>query len=159
MICDSNVMWRIYDGYDWKMNRAKRRPNQDISQAPHERSKECKVEVRAQMVNVEYCRFKPESAMTSRLSVSIRDLDVMDNVDTSSWRKFLSFCTPGSGERPREDGSCMIEVEYAIVRPDLKFGKEEARLKVFGFLPCVYILGPNFAFEPEGRPGYAWMLG
>ncbi|KAJ3390374.1 autophagy- protein 2 [Lobulomyces angularis] len=143
-VCDFNVTWRIYDGFDWERNRDCMKRRELVNRptfrgesgmpstikSNFHRSIEPKVEIRANMIKVEYDSFSADSVTSSRLLVLIKDFDIVDNVETSSWRKFLSFLTPSLGEQPRENGSNMINLELLNVRPDLKLNKEESRLKI-----------------------------
>ncbi|KAJ3221056.1 autophagy- protein 2 [Clydaea vesicula] len=143
-VCDFNVTWRIYDGFDWERNRDCMKRRELVNRptfrgesgmpstikSNFHRSIEPKVEIRANMIKVEYDSFSADSVTSSRLLVLIKDFDIVDNVETSSWRKFLSFLTPSIGEQPRENGSNMINLELLNVRPDLKLNKEESRLKI-----------------------------
>lgn len=106
------------------------------------RSKECEAEIRALMLFMEFIRFTDASRIASRLVLSTRDLVIVvyekffkflqDNVEASSWQRFLCYNLPGPSDPPRENDSRMLEVDYALVRPDLSLAeRKEARLKVF----------------------------
>jgi hypothetical protein len=72
-----------------------------------------------------------DSLCACRLSVNIRDLEIIDNVQTSMWRKFLSPQRPDAGNIPRETSSSMVRIEMTSVRPNLNLPLlEELRLKV-----------------------------
>lgn len=124
-LSDFNLSLRIFQGLDWVTEHNSRSKD-------HTRSSECKVEFRLQMMSLEFNRFTDASQTATRLSFSVRDFVVVDNIETSSWRKFLCYTLPGSSDPPRENGSNMFGVEYALVRPDIKrVDNKEARLTVF----------------------------
>ncbi|KAJ3092413.1 autophagy- protein 2 [Quaeritorhiza haematococci] len=95
------------------------------------RSRESRIEIRAYTINVEFDVFPEDCHRATRLLVLIRDFEIIDNVRTSLWRKFLSHLRPESNNVPRETRSNMFEAEVTSVRPDpSKKGLEEFRLKV-----------------------------
>ena len=95
------------------------------------RSAEGRVEFRAFKVNVEFDVYSKTSHRASRMMVSVRDFEIIDNVKTSLWRKFLSHLRPESGNTPRETESDMVRIELVNVRPDVKdVDNQELRLKV-----------------------------
>ncbi|KAJ3044694.1 autophagy- protein 2 [Rhizophlyctis rosea] len=95
------------------------------------RSSESRVEFRAFHLNLEFDVYPKTSQRASRVLVSVRDIEIIDNVRTSLWRKFLSHLRPESGGTPRETESDMVRVELVSVRPDVKNAEnQELRLKV-----------------------------
>jgi hypothetical protein len=116
---------RVFQGLDWISEQNSRRKSSA-------RSSECKVEFRFQMISLEFNRFSDASQIASRLAFSVRDFVVVDNVETSTWQKFLCYSLPGPADPPRENGSQMLVFEYALVRPDVeRVDNKEARLKVY----------------------------
>jgi hypothetical protein len=120
---DFNMSLRIFHGLDWT---TKDTPWKKESP----RSNDCQVEFRFQMISLEFSQFTAASQIASRLALSIRDFLIVDNVETSTWQKFLSYTLPESDEAPRENGSVMVDIEYVFVRPDVERDCREARLKV-----------------------------
>ncbi|KAI8145032.1 hypothetical protein BJV82DRAFT_666949 [Fennellomyces sp. T-0311] len=51
------------------------------------------------------------------LLLKIRDYQIIDNIKTSSWHKFLGYMRPDSHELPRERGSVMLHFELMGLRP------------------------------------------
>lgn len=49
--------------------------------------------------------------------LDVRDFEVIDNVKTSSWNKFLGYMRPDSHSLPRERGSMMLHVDLQGIRP------------------------------------------
>ncbi|KAJ3053878.1 autophagy- protein 2, partial [Rhizophlyctis rosea] len=123
------------------------------------RSAEGRVEFRAFKVNFEFDVYPKSSQRASRLTVSVRDFEIIDNVKTSLWRKFLSHLRPDSGNAPRETESDMVRIELVNVRPDVKdVDNQELRLKV-RLLPLRMYVDQDaltcllrfFSFEAEGK--------
>jgi hypothetical protein len=101
-----------------------------ILDSPFTRSQESKMELRTYMVRLEVAQYSPESQLASRFVLSIQDFEVIDNIKTSLWRKFMAFLRPGPKELPREQGSNMVVFEMVKVRPNPKLDNQEVRLKV-----------------------------
>ncbi len=92
---------------------------------------ESRVELRAYMMTINFDRFKESSQIASNLSIKVRDFEIIDNVTSSLWRKFLSHLRPETGDVPRERGSDMLKIEMTYVRPDIKTADVvECRFKV-----------------------------
>eukprot|EP00842_Homolaphlyctis_polyrhiza_P007006 jgi/Hompol1/895/HPOL_001455-RA len=65
---------------------------------------------------------------TREIDITVRDIEIIDNVFASQWRKFFSYMQPEANMLPRETGSDMLCVSLKAVQPD-KHGDEEMRLK------------------------------
>ncbi|KAI8810163.1 ATG C terminal domain-containing protein, partial [Cladochytrium replicatum] len=89
------------------------------------------IELRLVHVNIEYDKYEVDSQLASRLLFRVRDLEIIDSVRTSLWRKFLSHLRSDFDTRPRETSSDMVAVEVLTVRPDpSKSPREELRLRI-----------------------------
>ncbi|KAI8811104.1 ATG C terminal domain-containing protein [Cladochytrium replicatum] len=89
------------------------------------------IELRLVHVNVDYDKYEAGSQLASRLLFRIRDLEIIDSVRTSLWRKFLSHLRSDFDTHPRETSSDMVALEVLSVRPDpSKSPREELRLRV-----------------------------
>ncbi|KAJ3293124.1 autophagy- protein 2 [Borealophlyctis nickersoniae] len=128
-----------------------------------QRSRHGYIEFRAFHINVEYDIYPSTSQIATRLLVHVRDFEIIDNVRTSLWRKFLSHLRPDSDTVPRETESNMIEFDLASVRPSIAEGDNlELRLKV-SLLPIRMYVDQDalscllrfFSFEHLGRMGEA----
>ncbi|KAJ3015495.1 autophagy- protein 2 [Thoreauomyces humboldtii] len=106
----------------------RRRPT---STADLVRSQSAQVLFKVYALNVEFDTY-PEDAQTAwQLAANIRDVEIIDNVASSRWRKFLSYMRPDANAPPREPGSKMIRVDLSNVRPDpARSPDEELRLKI-----------------------------
>ncbi|KAI7862276.1 hypothetical protein BDF14DRAFT_1974660 [Spinellus fusiger] len=73
----------------------------------------------------------PHSEQTGlHLKLTLRDLEMIDNIKTSSWKKFLGYMRPDASSTPREKGSSMIDIELTGVRPVPQDPTQEFRFKV-----------------------------
>ncbi|KAI9345309.1 hypothetical protein BDR26DRAFT_893514 [Obelidium mucronatum] len=95
------------------------------------RSSEPRIQINLTRVNVESKIFPETNVCASELLLSIDVLEVIDNVTTSMWRKFLTAMRPGEDDRPLETGSSMLIIDWVKVRPKLEVPEsQEIRLKV-----------------------------
>lgn len=79
---------------------------------------------------VEFDKFQPNDPLVSRTFVTVRDLEILDHIKTSTWKKFLTALRSDSRGNVRETGSSMVRIELRSVRPASGDHTEEARLRV-----------------------------
>lgn len=94
------------------------------------RSRAPSIEFRFSGLCVDMKHFKEEVPLVSRLLVTIQDVDILDHIKTSTWRKFLTALREDSRGNIREAGSDMVRVELRSVHPVPDHPSEEARLRV-----------------------------
>lgn len=95
------------------------------------RSQSSQMIIKAYALNVKYDVFPDDVQTAWHLGVTIRDVEIIDNVRTSRWRKFLSYRRPDGNALPRETSSKMVKFDLSSVRPNLGVNSdEELRLKV-----------------------------
>ncbi|KAI8849013.1 hypothetical protein BC829DRAFT_392668 [Chytridium lagenaria] len=95
------------------------------------RSREPAMEFRAFGIFIDVKILSVTSDRASKMLFLVRDFDIIDNIRTSTWRKFLSHMRPDSDDQPREKKSDMIRFELLKVRPNpSQIHLEETRLKV-----------------------------
>lgn len=79
------------------------------------RSKRHKITFELQGIDVDMIVFPPGSGETeSSIDIRVKNLDVLDSVPTSTWKKFATY-DRDAGER--ELGSSMVHIEMLNVRP------------------------------------------
>ncbi|KZT09510.1 uncharacterized protein LAESUDRAFT_756466 [Laetiporus sulphureus 93-53] len=93
------------------------------------RSKGPSIEFRLMGVDAEVDRYKQDSEFTSRTLVTVRDVEILDHIKTSTWRKFLTALLTDPRGNIRETGSNMVRVELRTVHPVPSDPSEEARLR------------------------------
>lgn len=92
------------------------------------RSKTHKLQFELKGVCVDFLLFPPEAGETqSSVDVRVRDLEIIDNVPTSTWKKFVTYMQDAGG---RETGSNMVHLEVMNVRPVPELAASELVLKV-----------------------------
>lgn len=75
------------------------------------------IEIHLENVEVDFNLMPPIDSVGLHLLLNIRDFEVIDNIKTSRWNKFLGYMRPGAHQLPRERGSSMLRFELTGVRP------------------------------------------
>ncbi|KAF8077884.1 hypothetical protein FPV67DRAFT_1463315 [Lyophyllum atratum] len=74
-------------------------------------------------------QYMPDAPVVSRTFVTVRDLEILDHIKTSTWKKFLTELRSDSRGNVRETDSNMVRLELRSVRPVPGHHVEEARLR------------------------------
>ncbi|KDQ60992.1 hypothetical protein JAAARDRAFT_31991 [Jaapia argillacea MUCL 33604] len=93
------------------------------------RSKGPSIEIKLMGLSSEVDQYRPGEPMASRVFATVRDLEILDHIKTSTWRKFLSELLSDSRGNVRETESNMVRVELLMVHPVAGNASEEARLR------------------------------
>lgn len=106
-----------------------------------ERSKMPSIEFSLAGMALEFDQYQPEANLASRLLFTIKDLEILDHIRTSTWSKFLTSMRSDSRGNVRETDSNMVRVELQMLLPYKGRKEQEARLKVFHDCryECAYI--------------------
>ncbi|KAF5315958.1 hypothetical protein D9611_004756 [Ephemerocybe angulata] len=80
-------------------------------------------------LNAELNKYGGTSVVVSRTFATVRDLEILDHIKTSTWKKFLTALRSDSKGNIRETGANMVRIELHSVRPSLGHTSEEARLR------------------------------
>ncbi|ORX90696.1 hypothetical protein K493DRAFT_339837 [Basidiobolus meristosporus CBS 931.73] len=94
------------------------------------RSRSSQLDIKLIAINAEYQQYPLGVETASRARFSVRDVEIIDRVQTSMWKKFLSYLRPDSDTSPRETWSNMVRIELDGVRPVPNVPLEEMRLKI-----------------------------
>ena len=94
------------------------------------RSKGPSIEIRLQGLNAEIDNYRPGETLVSRTLILVTDLEILDHIKTSTWKKFLTDMRSDSRGNVRETESNMARIELLGVRPSPSHPAEEARLRV-----------------------------
>ncbi|RPA94316.1 hypothetical protein L873DRAFT_1701881 [Choiromyces venosus 120613-1] len=79
------------------------------------RSRSHKMQIELKGVCVDFLLFPPDMGETqSSVDLRVRDLEIFDNVPTSTWRKFVTYMQDAG---VRETGSNMVHLEIMNVKP------------------------------------------
>ncbi|EPQ58082.1 hypothetical protein GLOTRDRAFT_35556 [Gloeophyllum trabeum ATCC 11539] len=93
------------------------------------RSKGPSIEIRLASVQATVDQYGPDKGLASRTFATVKDLEILDHIKTSTWRKFLSELITDSRGNMRETDSNMVRMELCNVRPVPGNPSEEARVK------------------------------
>ncbi|OBZ75363.1 Autophagy-related protein 2 [Grifola frondosa] len=93
------------------------------------RSKGPSIEFRLLGVDAEVDTYVPDAALVSRTLATVKDVEILDHIKSSTWKKFLTALRSDSRGNVRESDSNMVRVELRSVRPVPGHPSEEARLR------------------------------
>lgn len=93
------------------------------------RSRKSRVEFQFQQLQVKFDRWNPESQMSSRVLITVDEIEILDHIKTSTWKTFLTSLHSDSQGNVREAGSSMFRAELLGVRPVIGSASEELRLR------------------------------
>lgn len=108
------------------------------------RSKGPCIEFRLQALGIEVDNYVADPSLASRTLVTVRDVEILDHIKTSTWSKFLTSLRADSKGNIRETGSNMIRLEIRKVYPVVGNAAEEARLRVSVLVRAVACRVLNF---------------
>lgn len=100
------------------------------------RSRTPSIEFRIAGLDAEVDQYLPNEAMVSRTFATIKELEILDHIKTSTWKKFLTDSRSDSRGNIRETDSNMVRVELRSIRPVPGHPSEEARLRVRSLSYC-----------------------
>ncbi|KAL4267314.1 Autophagy-related protein 2 [Pleurotus pulmonarius] len=93
------------------------------------RSKRSRIEICLMGLRAEVDKYLPDDPTVARNFVTVKDVEILDHIKSSTWKKFLTSIKTDSKGTIRETGSNMVRVELLTVRPAPGHPSEEARLK------------------------------
>lgn len=105
------------------------------------RSKAFAIEINVRGVDASFDSYSPtalpsKSSVTSqpgsKVKVDVSSFEILDNIKTSTWRKFLTEMRPSDGGLVRASGSPMAKLEINTMRPVARVdsAQEEINMKV-----------------------------
>jgi len=99
------------------------------------RSRSHKIQIELKGVCVDFLLFPPDMGETqSSVDLRVRDLEIFDNVPTSTWRKFVTYMQDAG---VRETGSNMVHIEIMNVKPVPGLAASEIVLRVCIIYPSI----------------------
>ncbi|RPD66149.1 hypothetical protein L227DRAFT_488798, partial [Lentinus tigrinus ALCF2SS1-6] len=93
------------------------------------RSKGPSIEIKLMDLDADVDQYRPEAALVSRVFVTVKDLEILDHIKTSTWSKFLTSLRADSRGNVRETDSNMVRVELRMLHPVPGHPSQEARLR------------------------------
>lgn len=94
------------------------------------RSKGPSIEFKLMNVSAEVDQYKEHPAVASRTLITVQNIEILDHIKTSTWRKFLTALLLDSKGNIRETGSNMARIELRKVYPAPGNPITETRLRV-----------------------------
>ena len=98
------------------------------------RSRNPSIEFHLTGVFTETVQYAPNDEIVSRTYATVKDVEILDHVKTSTWRKFLTALRSDSRGNIRETGSDMVRIELRGVHPIPGKTLEETRLRVSSWI-------------------------
>ena len=96
------------------------------------RSKKAQIEISLMGIKADVDLYGPEDATASRAHVTVKSVEILDHIKTSTWKKFLTEMKSDARGNMRETDADMLRFELVAVRPSLPSLEEENRLRVSG---------------------------
>jgi autophagy-related protein 2 len=93
------------------------------------RTQKVQVNLRSLGLDFELQPEEPGQSVLSTLRFKVGDLEILDNVPTSSWNKFVTYWR-GGDKRRRETASAMVDLEVVNVKPVQSLSASELVIKV-----------------------------
>ncbi|KAF5373651.1 hypothetical protein D9758_000606 [Tetrapyrgos nigripes] len=91
------------------------------------RSRGPSIEFRLHGINAQFDQYRSKTPLVSRVFATVKDMEILDHIKTSTWKMFLTSLRSDSRGNVRETGSDMVKIELRTLCPD--DSSEEARLK------------------------------
>ncbi|KAF8892528.1 hypothetical protein BD779DRAFT_1610102 [Infundibulicybe gibba] len=93
------------------------------------RSKTSGIEFRLMGLAAEIDKYRPDDPVLARTFATVKTLEILDHIKTSTWKKFLTELRSDSHGNVRETDSNMVRIELLSVRPVPGHPSEESRLR------------------------------
>jgi hypothetical protein len=131
IIHDSDITWKLLPGSHFECRSSTPLPYERV-----ETPQPTKPFVEIHLISIKLCLelFPQETLKSKSVTFAIRDMEVIDRVPASQWRKFMGYKAPEGQEPPRETDSDMLKVKWNGFRAEQG---EEYRLS-FTLLPLQF---------------------
>ncbi|KAI7888841.1 uncharacterized protein EV154DRAFT_539128 [Mucor mucedo] len=133
-VSNVNFCWKLYDGYTWeyvRLEMASKQQQDGFGQEDKKTRDDAHMEIKLDSISLEFDLLPPLQPGTALyFHGSIKEIEIIDNIKTSNWKKFLGYMRPPTKDEPRELDACMLDIEFISLRPVLDDPQEEFRLKV-----------------------------
>ncbi|KAI0721077.1 hypothetical protein C8T65DRAFT_601842 [Cerioporus squamosus] len=93
------------------------------------RSKGPSIEIKLMDLDAEIDQYRPDAALVSRVFATVKDVEILDHIKTSTWSKFLTSLRADTRGNVRETDSNMVRVELRMLHPVPGHPSQEARLR------------------------------
>lgn len=80
------------------------------------RSSTFAIEINLRGINASFDSYSPVDQLASKIKLDVSNFDIIDNIRTSTWKKFLTELRPSDGGIVRASGASMIRFEMSKFR-------------------------------------------
>ena len=94
------------------------------------RSKRAQIEISLSDIKGEVHLYEVDDPTASRVHLTVKSVEILDHIKTSTWKKFLTEIKADSRGNVRETDADMIRVELVAVRPSSHSENQENRLRL-----------------------------
>ncbi|KAF9265490.1 hypothetical protein L218DRAFT_860278 [Marasmius fiardii PR-910] len=94
------------------------------------RSRGSNIEFQVIGLNATFDQYKTSEQLVSKAFATIENLEILDHIKTSTWKKFLTALRSDSRGNIRETGSSMVRFELRTLKPVPEDPSEENRLRL-----------------------------
>ncbi|KAG9087874.1 autophagy- protein 2 [Ceratobasidium sp. 370] len=122
--------WQTFAGQSPRPERKRQSSKPSGKSRRLTRSRGPRIEICLRGLTASVDQFQPTEPTAMRVLVTMRDLEILDHIKTSTWSAFLTGMAADSRGNVRETDSNMVRAELCIVRPVQDLSVEEGRLKL-----------------------------
>ncbi|KAH8920952.1 hypothetical protein BT69DRAFT_1283572 [Atractiella rhizophila] len=128
-----------------------------LKQSARPRSKKNSLEFNLLNVALRFEGFPDPSPTKSKIRLEVDNFNIVDNIKTSTWHKFLTELRTSDGGVVRATGSPMVRMEMKTVRPSTSGEEVVLRVKIFPIRlhvdqDALDFMKAFFAFQVPGSP-------
>lgn len=130
-VSNVNFCWKLYDGYEWAYVRSEMASKQQdgFGQEEKKHGTDALIEIKLDSVSVDFDFMPPKDGTALYFHLMIKDVEIIDDIKTSNYKKFLGYMRPPTKDEPRELDACMLDIELISLRPVIDDPQQEFRLK------------------------------
>ncbi|KAG9127181.1 autophagy- protein 2 [Ceratobasidium sp. 392] len=122
--------WQTFAGQSPRPNHKRQSSKASGKSRRLTRSRGPRIEICLRGLTASVDQFQPTEPTAMRVLATVRDLEILDHIKTSTWSSFLTGMAADSRGNVRETDSNMVRAELCVVRPVQDLSVEEGRLKL-----------------------------
>ncbi|QRW04386.1 autophagy-related protein 2 [Ceratobasidium sp. AG-Ba] len=122
--------WQTFAGQGPRPTHKRRSSKASSKRHRLTRSRGPRIEICVRGLTASVDQYQPNEPAALRILATVRDLEILDHIKTSTWSAFLTGMNTDSRGNVRETDSNMVRAELCIVRPVQDLSVEEGRLKL-----------------------------
>lgn len=128
-VSNVNLIWKLYEGYTWDYIKSELDNKNLDGQQEEKKDNDAYIEIKLDSISLDFDLMPPKNNTALYFHLKIKDVEIIDNIKTSNYKKFLGYMRPPLKEKPRELDACMVDLELISLRPVLDDPQQEFRLK------------------------------